>query len=251
MNRIILITGANNGIGLALTKTLLDDGDCIAALDLSDENLAPLQGKGSLRVFRCDVTDPQHVRSVVDEVVREWRRIDILVNNAALALFTRFQDRSVDDIRREFEVNYFGYLNMIQAVLPVMRSQKQGVIHNTSSGVGFIGLPGMTGYTSTKGAVESLTRSLALEFAEEGIVFNVIHPPLTRTKSASGLGIPLEMMAGPETVGRKLARKIGSTKPIITPGFRDALGLFFMRHFPIAMGRFMARMTKRAQQETS
>lgn len=247
MNRVILVTGADNGIGLALTKSLVGMGERVAALDLCEENLASLARDMNLAPFRCDVRDPDRIGAVVREVVHRWGRIDILVNNAALALFTPFLERTLDDIRREFEVNYFGYLHMIQAVLPVMRSQKQGVIHNFSSGVGYIGMPGMTGYTSTKGAIESLTRTLALEFADEGIVFNIIHPPLTRTKSASGLGIPLEMMADPEVVGRKLAGKIGSTKPFITPDFSTALGLFFMRHLPVQMGQFMARMTKRAK----
>ncbi len=66
--------------------------------------------------------------------------MDILVNNACLALFTRFEDRSVEDIRREFEVNYFGALNLIREVLPVMKKQGNGVIHNVSSGVGFTGM---------------------------------------------------------------------------------------------------------------
>lgn len=136
MDRVILITGANNGIGLALTRSLLGMGDRVAALDLSDENLAPLQRDPNLVPFRCDVTDRERVCEVVEQVVCRWGRIDILVNNAALALFTPFLERSPDDIRREFEVNYFGYLNLIEAVLPIMRRQKQGVIHNTSSGVG-------------------------------------------------------------------------------------------------------------------
>jgi NAD(P)-dependent dehydrogenase (short-subunit alcohol dehydrogenase family) len=105
----------------------------------------------------------------------------------------------------------------------------------------------MTGYTASKGAIESLTRTLALELAEEGITVNVMHPPLTRTKSASGFGVPPEMMADPSKVGRGLARKIGSTKPFITPDFGSTLGIFGNQHFPLAMGRFLTRMAKRAR----
>jgi NAD(P)-dependent dehydrogenase (short-subunit alcohol dehydrogenase family) len=101
-------------------------------------------------------------------------------------------DRTPDDTRREFEVNYFGYLNMIDAVLPVMRQQEHGVIHNLSSGVGITGYPGISGYASTKGAIEALTRTLALEFAPLGITVNLMHPPLTGTTSSAPLCVPPE-----------------------------------------------------------
>ena len=147
--------------------------------------------------------------------------IDILIYNACLALFIPFEERSLDDTRREFEVNYFGYLNMIHAVLPLMKKQGRGVIHNFSSGVGFTDMPGMTGSTSTKGAIESLTRTLTLEYSSQGITFNVMHPPLTRTKSFSGLGVLPEMMADPNVVGRKLAKQVGKTTPMLTPDFSN------------------------------
>ncbi len=101
----------------------------------------------------CDVTDPGHVQSVVDEIVHQWGSVDVLINNACLALFKRFNERTMDDIRWEMEVDYFGYLNMIHAVLPIMQKQGYGVVHNLSSGVAYTGMPGMSGYTSSKGAI--------------------------------------------------------------------------------------------------
>jgi NAD(P)-dependent dehydrogenase (short-subunit alcohol dehydrogenase family) len=179
--------------------------------------------------------------------MHQWGRVDVLINNACLALFIPFEERCLDDIRREFEVNYFGYLNMIRAVLPVMKKQGRGVVHNFSSGVGYTGIPGMTGYTSTKGAIESLTRTLALEYASRGIVFNVMHPPLTRTKSSSGLGVPPEMMADPEVVGRKLARRVGKTAPVLTPDLGNGFQLWVSYHFRVQMGKLLAMMTERAK----
>lgn len=247
MNRIIIITGANNGIGQALTQSLLQMGDRVAALDLTLDNLVPTHP--NLLPFRCDVTNPQQIQIVITEVMSKWSGVDILINNACLALFKPFVERTLDDVRREFEVNYFGYLNMITAVLPIMRKQKHGIIHNVSSGVGYTGMPGMIGYTSTKGAIESLTRTLALELADDGIAVNVMHPPLTRTKSASGFGVPSEMMADPRKVGSGLAKKVGSMKPYITSDFTTALGLFGNRHFPVAMGKFLSSMAKKAQEQ--
>ena len=248
MNRIILITGANNGVGLAMTQTLLEMGDRVAALDLSLENLASTPHP-NLLPLRCDVTQPAQIRSAVEEVLSRWGGIDVLINNACLALFIPFEERVLDDIRREFEVNYFGYLNMIRAVLPVMKKQGHGIIHNFSSGVGFTGMPGMTGYTSTKGAIESLTRTLALEYMSQGIVFNVMHPPLTRTKSASGLGVPVEMMADPDVVGRNLAKQVGKTRPVLAPDLNNGFQLWVTYHFRVQMGKLLAMMTERAKQQ--
>jgi NAD(P)-dependent dehydrogenase (short-subunit alcohol dehydrogenase family) len=247
MNRVIIITGANNGIGLALTRSLMAMGDCVVALDLCIDNLDPTYSH--LIPRECDVTNPESIQLVIDEVMQLCGHVDVLINNACLALFIPFEERCLDDIRREFEVNYFGYLNMIHAVLPIMKKQGRGVVHNFSSGVGYTGIPNMTGYTSTKGAIESLTRTLALEYASQGIVFNVMHPPLTRTKSASGLGIPLEMMADPEIVGRKLANQVGKSAPVLTPDFNNAFQLWVSYHFRVPMGKLLAMMTERAKQD--
>jgi NAD(P)-dependent dehydrogenase (short-subunit alcohol dehydrogenase family) len=246
MNRRIIITGANNGIGLAMTKALLSMGERVAALDLSIDNLDPTNR--NLLAFVCDVTDPHRVQSVVDEIVQEWCGVDVLVNNACLALFKRFDERTIDDIRREMEVNFYGYLNTIQAVLPLMQKGGRGVIHNVSSGVGYTGMPGMTGYTSSKGAIESLTRTLALEYAPQGIVFNVMHPPLTRTPSAAGFGVPPEMMADPEGVGRGLAKLVGKTRPVLVSGMINGIQLWMSYHLRYQMGKLMSMMADKARQ---
>jgi NAD(P)-dependent dehydrogenase (short-subunit alcohol dehydrogenase family) len=243
--RTILITGANNGIGLAMVHALLQMGEQVAALDLSTSNLSA--HKNHLAPFICDVTDSISVQVTVDEVVQRWGRVDILVNNACLALFTFFEQRTIDDIRREMEVNYFGYINMIRAVLPVMKKQGYGVIHNVSSGVGFTGMPGMLGYTSSKGAIEAMTRTLALEYASQGIVFNVMHPPLTRTQSATGFGVPPEMMADPQVVGRALARLVGKERPVLTAGLVNSLQLWMSYHLRVSMGKMMSMMAERAR----
>ena len=246
MPRTIIITGANNGIGLAMTHALLAMGDRVAALDVSLSHLE--QENPNFLPIVCNVTNPQRVQAVVDEVVARWGGVDILINNACLALFSMFEKRPMDDIRREFEVNYYGYLNLIRAVLPVMKKQGHGVVHNLSSGVGFTGMPGMIGYTSTKGAIESMTRTLALEYAQQGIAFNVMHPPLTRTKSAAPFGVPEQMMADPEAVGRGMAKLVGRTRPVLAPGLSNRLQLWMSYHFRVSMGKFLARMADRARQ---
>jgi NAD(P)-dependent dehydrogenase (short-subunit alcohol dehydrogenase family) len=133
--------------------------DRVGALDLSIDNLKALtSNEQRLRAYACDVTDRKQTQDVVADVVRAWEGVDALVNNACIAIFKPHVDRTPEETRREFEVNYFGYLHMIDAVLPVMRRQGRGVIHNVSSGVGITGYPGISGYASTKGAIEGLGR---------------------------------------------------------------------------------------------
>ena len=230
-NRVVIITGANNRIGFHMAASLLKQRYLVAVLDLSKENLVALQDTypDCLLFCQCDVTNDIEVKAAVGAVLQKWGKIDILVNNACLCVFSPFEEESVEQTKREFEVNYFGYARMIAAVLPHMKAQRKGIIHNLSSGVGITGFSGIYGYASTKGAIEALTRTLSLELNHYGICVNLMHPPLTNTKSAAPLGIPAQAMADPADVGRKLAKKILSTKPIITPDFQTSVGLFFSR----------------------
>jgi NADP-dependent 3-hydroxy acid dehydrogenase YdfG len=101
---VVVITGANNGIGFHMASTLLADGYRVAALDLSGENLSPLQAKypGRALAYKCDVTSDAEVKAAVDGIVDSWQRVDVLVNNACIALFSPFDEKSIGDIRREF-----------------------------------------------------------------------------------------------------------------------------------------------------
>lgn len=240
-DEVVIITGANSGIGLGLARALHARGARVAGLDLSTENLP------DIRSFVCDVTDPRRVHDVTDHIIEEWGGIDILVNNACLAIFSDFESRSDEETRRELEVNFFGYVNMIRAVLPTMKAAGGGVIHNVSSTVGLSGFAGLSGYASSKGAIEALTRTLAIELEPHGITVNLIHPPLTRTPSSAPLGIPDTFMEDAENVGRKLARRIASTRPVITPGPAEAIGVIVARLFPHALGRFMSRRAAEAR----
>src|SRR6056297_850315 len=196
---IVIITGANNGIGFHMAASLLKERYRVAVFDLSGENLMEMQDKypSHLLFCRCDVTSDADIKTATDIVLEEWDSIDILVNNACEAIFSPFEMKTLEQTRREFEVNYFGYVRMIAAILPHMKAQGKGIIHNVRSGVGITGFPGLYGYASTKGAIEALSRTLSLEFSRFGIRVNTMHPPLTQTKSASPLGISKEAMADP------------------------------------------------------
>jgi NAD(P)-dependent dehydrogenase (short-subunit alcohol dehydrogenase family) len=143
-----------------------------------------------------------------------------------------------------------GYINLIRAVLPTMKAQHGGVIHNLSPTVGTSGFAGIYGYSSTKSAIEALSRTLAIEFAPFGITVNIVHPPLTRTKSSAPVSVPPQFMADPSVIGRKLARKIGSTEPVVTPGASESLGVFFSKMFPEVMGKFLSERCAATRIET-
>jgi len=251
-NSTVIITGANNGIGFHMAASLLQDQYRVAVFDLSGENLAEMKNKypRNLLFCRCDVTSDADIKTATDIVLEKWDSIDILVNNACEAIFSPFEMKSMEQTRREFEVNYFGYVRMIAAVLPHMKARGKGIIHNVSSGVGITGFPGIYGYASTKGAIEALSRTLSLEFSRFGIRVSTMHPPLTQTKSASPLGIPSETMANPSDVGKKLAKKILSTKSTITPNLQTSLFLFIARRYPNAIGKLFSNIAQREKNIT-
>lgn len=242
----VIITGANNGIGLHMTEALLQGGFRVAGFDLYGDSLHQREKSFPDRFIFCqtDVTEDSSVAASVQAVINKWGQVDILVNNACLAIFSAFEDKALADTRREFEVNYFGYVRLISAVLPHMKARGKGSIYNVSSGVGITGFPGIYGYASTKGAIEALTLTLAIELKKHGISVATMHPPLTNTKSASPLGIPARVMADPAKVGRELAAKILFKKPIITANLQTSLYLSLSRIFPVKTGKLMAKMTE-------
>lgn len=232
--RVVCLTGANEGIGYHMLTALLNDGFRVAGLDVNGANVRSLRDvyDNRVRFYECDLTDTDDVKTAVEEIIDRWDRIDILVNNAAIFNYAPFEKQTLADTRREFDVNYFGYVRTIRAVLPHMRAREAGIIHNVSSGVGLVGHPGLTGYASTKGAIEALVRSLRLELRHENVSCTLMHPPLSNTRSAAELGYPESMMSDPADVGQKLATKIDSTGPVIYADWKTRIGLSIARRVP-------------------
>lgn len=241
--RVVVLTGANEGIGYHMLTTLVGDGYRVGALDIEGANVRAVRDRFPDRVelFEGDVSDSDVPRRAVAEVVDRWGRVDILVNNAAVATFAPFDEQAIADTRREFEVNVFGYLGMIHAVLPRMLARGDGIIHNMGSGTGDVGHPGLTGYAATKGAIKALTRSLRLELRRTGVTCTLMVPPTTDTRLSDDLGYPGWMTAEAADVGRKLADRIESTGPVIVPDRSTSLGLSLIRHVPSLWTRLTER----------
>jgi NAD(P)-dependent dehydrogenase (short-subunit alcohol dehydrogenase family) len=212
-DRVVVVTGANGGLGYHLPVALLRDGYRVAGLDVEGDRLRPLQERNPDRVrfHDCDMTDDDEVEATIEGILDRWGRIDVLVNNASVFEFAPFEERTVEDTRREFEVNYFGYVRTLRAVLPHMRARNEGIVHNVSSGAVVVGHPGLSGYASTKGAIGALVGSLRLELRHEDVWCTPMHPPLMDTRSAAGIGYPSYLLATRWTWGESSPN--GSSRP--------------------------------------
>ncbi|HEX8036429.1 MAG TPA: SDR family oxidoreductase [Ktedonobacterales bacterium] len=171
--KTILITGCSTGIGHDLARRLAMAGYTVIATARHPETLHDLPVALALPL---DVTDPASVVSATDAVVRRFGHIDVLVNNAGYALRGALEEVPVDDVQAMFDVNVFGVLRLIRAVVPQMRRQGSGRIVNISSIAGRCSTPGSGTYSATKFAVEALSDALRWELAPFDIQVVIIEP---------------------------------------------------------------------------
>lgn len=243
----ILITGANQGIGYYFTEKALKDGNKIFVFDIETDNLEILKQSypDQLFYYKVDVCDNVQIHNAISDIISNFKIIDIAIHNACLCTFGKEEDTDINTYRNVFEVNYYGALNLVKNVLPYMKARKAGKIFFTSSGAGVTGFSGISPYASSKGALESLAKCLNLDYASLGITFHIIHPPLTRTKSALPLPVPKEFMADPKKVGYGIAKHISSDRFIICHSLLQKIQTHMCYLFPIKMGRLMSKMTTR------
>ena len=192
--QIALITGSSSGIGFETSLMLARNGIYTYAtmrnlsksqeiLDIAKKECLPL------KVLTLDVTDEKSTKNAIDMVMHEQNRIDILVNNAGYSLVGALEQISMDEIKEEFETNFFGIIKLIQKVLPQMRKQHSGRIINVSSLAGRIGLPLASAYVSSKFALEGLSESLKYEIQDFGIYVILIEPGVIKTNFIKNLKI--------------------------------------------------------------
>ena len=166
-----VVTGGASGIGLATARLLAERGARVACLDLNPGDVPePIAG------LRSDVTDDVSVRAAIAEAVRLLGGIDILVNNAGIGAQGTVEDNSDEEWQRVFDVNVLGIVRVTRAALPHLRRSSAGAIVNTCSIAATAGLPDRVLYSSTKGAVLSLTRAMAADLVPAGIRVNCVNP---------------------------------------------------------------------------
>ncbi len=204
-SRVWFITGCSTGFGRELAKAVLARGERVVATARKVEEVQDFEESGPelARAVRLDVTDPEEVSGAVDAALDAFGRIDVLVNNAGYGSMGGVEEISDEEIRRQFEVNVFGVLNITRAVLPHMRERRQGHIINISSVGGFVGVPGFGIYNGTKFAVEGISEALALETEPLGIRITIVEPGAFRTDWAGrSLEAAPEIDDYKETVGQ-------------------------------------------------
>jgi len=217
--RVWFITGASRGLGALIARAALADGNAVVA---AGRNVAAITGRlgesHALLPVALDVTDEAQARAAVAAALEKFGRIDVLVNNAGFGLLAAVEESSDADIRRMYDTNVFGLLNVTRAVLPVMRAQRSGHVVNMSSIGGYRAGAGFGVYSSTKFAVEGITEALYAELKPLGIRATVVEPGYFRTDflDASSLVVGKEIIADyDETSGnvRRFAAGMNHNQP--------------------------------------
>jgi NAD(P)-dependent dehydrogenase (short-subunit alcohol dehydrogenase family) len=176
--KVWFITGTSSGFGLETTKALLERGDSVAATALEPDVHKGLQEKYGNKILplRLDVTKRDEVKQAVEDAVKYFGRLDVVVNNAGLGYWGAIEELTEEDLQKQFDVNVFGSFRVIQAVLPIMRRQKSGHIIQISSRAG-LKSHGMVGaYCASKWAVEAINDALSQEVAKFGIKVSIVEP---------------------------------------------------------------------------
>lgn len=232
MKKVILVTGASSGIGLACANALQAKGYIVYG---SARNLNRIQSV-SFKPIELDVTNDASVNNALSNIIQAEGKLDVLVNNAGNGIAGAAYAMTVDNAKKQFEVNFFGVVRMCSAVLPGMIENKKGLIVNMSSLAGLFGLPYQSMYSASKYAIEGYSQSLRMELRNTGIKVVVINPgdfktgftqsreklPFTITNSklqseynAAVASIEKDESKGqsPDMIANKLCKIVDATNP--------------------------------------
>ena len=224
MSDVAVVTGAAKGIGHGIAKKLCEAGDTVILLsrgaDVYDCEKEFLENGWKVKAFQCDVADAVAVKSCISQVIEQFGRIDVLVNNAGIARMTPFEEIDESLLDEHIRVNIKGTWNMIRQVIPFMRRTGYGRIVNMASVTGpMVCDKGYTAYGLTKAAIVGLTKTIAVEYAEYGITCNAVCPGYILTPSVErnsarshpddpyrvireiAAGVPVKKMGTPEQIG--------------------------------------------------
>lgn len=213
-NRIAIVTGGGSGIGLAIAsvfaarnaKVFIFDQNETAAHQVSDSLVA--QGF-SVSAVACDVSDQAQVEKEVTQIIDAEKRIDILINSAGIAHIGNIESTTEEDMQRLFDVNVKGTYNMMRAVVRQMKNQRGGVILNLCSVAASVGIAHRFAYSMTKGAVRSMTFSVAKDYVDANIRCNCISPGRVHTAFVDGF-----LKANYPGQEREMFEKLSRTQPI-------------------------------------
>ena len=186
-----VVTGAGSGIGAAVARVFAARGAVVAAVDRDEPSVRQIvddiaRSGGTASAHACDVSQPAAIETLFAALAAAHPRVDILINNAGIAHVGTVETTSPDDLDRLYRVNVFGVYLCARAVVPIMLRQGGGVILNMCSVAALVGIPDRFAYSMTKGAVLSITRSIAVDYVKRGIRCNCICPGRVFTPFVEG-----------------------------------------------------------------
>jgi NAD(P)-dependent dehydrogenase (short-subunit alcohol dehydrogenase family) len=253
------ITGASTGLGEALATLLLDKGEKVAATFRKSEQVEEFTKKKpgySLGVL-VDVTDVKQIQGAVQHAVSNFGRLDVVVNNAGYGSLGSIEEISEEETQRQFDVNVFGPLRVVRAVLPHLREQKSGNILNITSVGGMVGLAHAGIYNGSKFALEGLGESLAAQLKPLGIHVTNVEPGPFRTKWAgeSATYTETKLADYASTVGEGLKASLGRDGNQKGDPIRAAEAMYQLVRLPnppqhLLLGAFAYQMVRQKLQDT-
>lgn len=260
--KMVLITGASSGIGEALAREFAHQGAAVALVARRRERLDALRAEieaagGRAAVFPCDVTDAEAIRQAAEEAAKTFGGIDVAVANAGFGVAGQITSLTVEDYRRQFELNYFGTLNTIYAVLPWLEKSR-GRLVLLGSVAGKVFTPSTSAYNSSKAAIIGLAESIWHELDEIGVSVTCVNPGFVASeiRSVDNYGrytgnpdpVPSWLVMPAEQAARLIIRAVWRRKPEYIVTFHGKLAVWLQRHFP-GLVRWLIRVATRGRLE--
>jgi len=182
MNKVVLITGGSSGIGKSIGEFLHQKGFIVYGTSRNPEKII----NSIFPLLTLDVRNNESIQFAIAKVISTSGRLDILINNAGVGITGPLEEIPTQEIKNNFETNFFGPIEVMKSVLPQMRAQKSGLIINITSIAGYMGLPYRSVYSASKGALELITEALRMEVKSFGIQITNVAPGDFATNIAAG-----------------------------------------------------------------
>lgn len=262
-NRIALITGAAGGIGRGIALALAQRNCNLILTDINEQGLTVTaqlaQPHGvTVHCHQLDISDRQAIKALADTIKAQHEHIDLLVNNAGVALWGTFDEVSEDDFDWLLSINFHGVVDMTRAFLPMLKASDDARLVNTSSIYGFISPPGQVAYSASKFAIRGFSDALRHELANTTVGVSVVHPGGVATQIAENARPPADypeeavaqdvegartvLTMPPETAGEIIVKGVESRTNRIFVGNDAKLVRFIQRLFPNSYMKILERM---------